>query len=115
MKKFGLHYLVEYVGCEPSSIGLVERLEPVFLEAARISQATILSSSFKQFQPQGVSGYIFIAESHFSIHTWPEESYAAVDIFTCGETMDANKALDYLSEQFGASKMIIKEFERGVP
>jgi len=53
------------------------------LAAAKESGATILGESFHQFSPQGVSGVIIIAESHLTVHTWPEHGYAGADIFTC--------------------------------
>jgi len=55
------------------------------LEAATLAKATIIKAHFHQFVPQGVSGSVIIAESHFNIHTWPENNYAAVDLFTCGK------------------------------
>ena len=56
------------------------------LQAAKISGVEILSRWFTSFNPIGVSGVVIIAESHFSIHTWPEKGYAALDFYTCGNT-----------------------------
>lgn len=115
MKEFGIHYIVEYVDCARDVIENVTSLEPIFLAAGKESNATMLSWSFKQFEPVGVSGYIFIAESHLSIHTWPEENYAAVDIFTCGKEMSAQVAIDFLENKLGAKKVIVQKLSRGVP
>ena len=81
-------------------------------EAARICGATIIHAKFHRFSPQGITGYILLAESHISIHTWPERGYAALDVFTCG-LMDTEKAVQYLAEKFEAQKVITRRIERG--
>lgn len=111
-KVFGKHFLVEFVGCNAEELKYVKSVEAAMLKAARISQATILRSDYNQFEPQGVSGFIFIMESHFSIHTWPEDAYAAFDILTCGE-MYPEKAIESLAESLQAKETRIKTFQRG--
>ena len=76
--------------------------------------AEILGDSFHHFSPQGVSGVVVIAESHLSIHTWPEYGYAAIDIFTCGTTVQPKKAADVLIEKLGAKNHSLTEIQRGV-
>jgi S-adenosylmethionine decarboxylase len=85
----------------------------VLEEAVRISGATALKTSFHQFAPQGVSGVIIIAESHFTIHTWPEYGYAALDIFTCGQSVDSQKALDYIEKELNVKTVSVTEMRRG--
>ncbi|MCB0343647.1 MAG: adenosylmethionine decarboxylase [Bdellovibrionales bacterium] len=114
MKEFGKHYLVEFIGCDSDKIASASVVETIMLEAARLSNATLLSHAFHQFAPQGVSGFLFIAESHFSIHTWPEESYAGVDIFTCGKEMDAQIAIEHLEREFAAKSVQVKLLSRGI-
>ena len=109
---FGRHYLVEYIGCDEKRIRHVREVKPALLKAARLSKATILKNYFYQFRPVGVSGLMFIAESHFSIHTWPEDCYAGLDILTCGE-MYPQRAVDYLAKYFKAKKVIQKIIPRG--
>ena len=75
--------------------------------------ATVLGESFHPFQPQGVSGVVVIAESHLSIHTWPEYGYAAVDIFTCGTSVQPEKAAEVLIEKLGAKDHTLTEIQRG--
>jgi S-adenosylmethionine decarboxylase proenzyme len=70
---------------------------------------------FHRYNPHGVSGVIVIAESHISLHTWPEYGYAAVDFFTCGEAVDPYKAHDYLKDKLGASAAQVNEVRRGIP
>ncbi len=109
---FGKHYLVEFIGCPSRRIAYIDDIREVFLEAARLSGATILESYFHQFEPQGVTGMIFIAESHFSIHTWPESGYAAFDILTCG-AMAPEKAIDHLKQALQAARVEVRVFTRG--
>jgi len=68
---------------------------------------------FHMFNPYGVSGVVVISESHLAIHTWPEYGYAAVDIFTCGSTVDPWLACDYLKEKFEAGHYEASEMQRG--
>jgi S-adenosylmethionine decarboxylase len=110
----GKHYLVELYGCDPELISYRDKVEAVLLEAARIAKAHIVKYDFHNFSPTGVSGMIIISESHFSIHTWPEHSYAAVDIFTCSETVNERAAIDYMSRSFKAKRIEVCELRRGV-
>jgi S-adenosylmethionine decarboxylase len=84
------------------------------VEAAKRAEATIVDVVFHEFNPFGISGVVVIAESHLSIHTWPEYRYAAVDIFSCGDTLKPAEAANYLVEQFGASRASCVEVKRGV-
>ena len=68
-----------------------------------------------QFKPFGVSGVAVLAESHISIHTWPEKSYAALDIFVCGKNANPELALKYIEEQMEATSLNVKTFDRGIP
>jgi len=58
-----------------------------------------------QFSPQGVSAIVMLAESHISVHTWPEKEYAAADVFTCGEAMYPQKAVEVMKERFQSKKL----------
>ncbi|MCB0338655.1 MAG: adenosylmethionine decarboxylase [Bdellovibrionales bacterium] len=114
-KVYGKHYLVEFQGCTPSTISHTSFVEKALLKAVEISQATYISHHVHQFSPQGVSAVVVIAESHFSIHTWPEDGYAAFDIFTCGEDMKPKKAIEYLATAFNAGNYSLQEISRGLP
>lgn len=83
-------------------------------EAAVACGATIVNSCFHHFNPYGVSGVIVIAESHLTIHTWPEYGYASVDLYTCGDSCDPALAFNYLQEKFQASDSNYVEFARGL-
>jgi S-adenosylmethionine decarboxylase len=113
MDYLGNHLLVELYECDSNKLNDLGKLEMVLEEAVRISGATALKTSFHQFAPQGVSGVIIIAESHFTIHTWPEYGYAALDIFTCGQSVDSQKALDYIEKELNVKTVSVTEMRRG--
>ena len=110
---FGDHYLVDFSQCDPDKIARVDGVHEIFLRAAEESKARIVGELFHQFEPAGVSGVLLIEESHFSVDTWPENSFAGVDIFTCGEEMDAPIAIDALKLAFGAQVVEVKVLVRG--
>ena len=109
----GTHILAEYYDCDVGVLNNVRAIERHLNDAAREAGATIVSSAFHTFNPHGVSGFVVIAESHLSIHTWPEYGYAAVDIFTCGETVDPWKAFDLLKERLESAHYSTVEMKRG--
>ncbi len=84
------------------------------VSAAKEAKATIVETSFHKFNPFGISGVVVIAESHISIHTWPEYGYAAIDIFTCGEVLKPEVAASYLIDKFQSKDPSIVEMKRGV-
>jgi S-adenosylmethionine decarboxylase len=83
-------------------------------EAASEIGATVIGETFHQFSPQGVTGVISIAESHLSIHTWPEHGYAAIDIFTCGTEIKPHKAAQKLMHALNCSERSVTEMRRGI-
>jgi len=92
----------------------LQKVTDAMVTAAREAKATIVDVSFHEFNPFGISGMVVIAESHLSIHTWPEYSYAAVDIFTCGDLIEPEKAAQYLIDRFECKNPSIVEMKRGV-
>jgi len=108
----GRHLVVEYYNCDPVLLEEPEQLERWMKEACRLMRATIVESCFHHFNPWGVSGTIIIAESHFSVHTWPEYHYAAVDLFTCGD-IEPWDGFFYLTEQLKAEHTESFEMNRG--
>ncbi len=114
MNALGRHLLLELFDCDPDAINNLEAVKAVLIEAAKRAQATIVDVVFHEFNPFGVSGVVVIAESHLSIHTWPEYRYAAVDVFSCGDVLQPEVAVSYLVEQFGARRTSIVELQRGM-
>ena len=82
--------------------------------AATEAGATVVEKAFHQFNPHGVSGVVIVAESHLFIHTWPEYGYAAVDIFTCGDSFVPQEAADYLIERLRSQNPSVTELQRGI-
>jgi S-adenosylmethionine decarboxylase proenzyme len=120
MHALGRQILVEFYDCKAETLKDEGLIRDLLLEAVQRSGATIVSHDFHTFNPHGVSGAIVIAESHVTIHTWPEYHYAAADIFTCGETIDPwviMKALEDGLEAMNVSSMELKRglFENAVP
>jgi S-adenosylmethionine decarboxylase len=114
LNALGRHLLLELHDCDRRILNDLDFIREAMLTAARDCGATVLGESFHQFSPQGVSGIIVIAESHLSIHTWPEHGYAAVDAFTCGTTVEPTRAAETLIEKLGAKKHSMMEIPRGL-
>lgn len=109
----GRHLLVEYGGCSPSKLDDLDAVEALMKEAAVAAGATIVTSTFHRFMPQGVSGVVVVQESHLSIHTWPEVGYAAVDFYTCGDCVP-EEAHRTLFEGLEARDYELMTVERGI-
>lgn len=114
MEALGRQILVEYYDCKSSKLNDVEFIEQSMLDGTKAARATIISHNFHKFSPYGVSGVVVIAESHVAIHTWPEYDYAAVDIFTCGDTIDPWVIQEFLKEAFESKNTSSMEMKRGM-
>lgn len=114
MKALGTHIVCELSGCDPVALSDVDGVHAMMLDAARAARATIMESAFHRFEPQGVSGTVILAESHLSIHTWPEKGYAAMDFYTCGDHTDPWLACQYAANTLSAARMLTTEFKRGI-
>ena len=115
MKILGRHLVVELSECNQEKLNDLSFLEECLDEAVRRSGATKVRSVFHRYNPQGISGVVVIAESHISIHTWPEYGYAAVDFFTCGQTVDPYRALDHVKTGLESKDVQVSEINRGMP
>lgn len=115
MKKLGIHLLIELCGCDAERINDLAYVTQTLLYAAESAGATIVGHKFHRFNPQGISGVVIITESHFTLHSWPEYKYLAIDIFTCGDKVDPWKASSYLEDAFKASCAYITDIPRGIP
>ncbi len=113
-KYLGRHLLVELYGCEPELLKDLEYIRELLQRAVEASGSKNIGECFRSFPGTGgVTGIVIIAESHFSIHTWPEHGYAAVDVFTCGETVDPWKGYEVLVKGLKASRVRAMELKRG--
>lgn len=113
MTALGRHILVEFSGCSAEILNEVDTIEKAMVDAARNAGATVINSTFHHFSPWGVSGVVVIQESHLAIHTWPEYQYAAVDLFTCGESVDPWISFDHLKKVFQSKNASAVEMHRG--
>ena len=112
VKFAGTHLLVDLWGA--TNLTDPELIDRACREAALAAGATILHSHFHHFSPEGgVSGVVVLAESHISIHTWPERDFAAVDIFMCG-ACDPYKSLPVLKAAFNPASIHLGEQRRGL-
>lgn len=114
MEALGRQILVEFYDCDQSKINDVSYIENSLIQATKASKATIISHNFHKFSPYGISGVVVIAESHVTIHTWPEYNYAAVDIFTCGDTIDPWIIQEQLKDYFESKSVSSMEMKRGL-
>ena len=110
----GRHILAEFFDCDSNILNNVRLIEEQMKNAALECGATIVESCFHMFNPHGVSGVVIIAESHLAIHTWPELGYAAVDLFTCGESCDPKVAYNFLKKAFNSKNGTFSELKRGM-
>ena len=110
----GKHLLLELMDCNHELLNDIEYLRKALSDVAGQIGATVIKDSFYQFTPQGVSGVVIIAESHISIHTWPEYNYAAVDVFTCGDSVKPEEAARLIVQRLEAKKHSSTELRRGI-
>ena len=110
-KYIGKHLIVEFWG-----VKLIEdsrKIKDILFETAKISKNTPLGIKIHKFSSRGITGFILLAESHVSIHTWPESDYVAIDIFSCGKNSKPYDGLKYLKKEFQPTKVKIIEIKRG--
>ncbi len=109
------HLLLELYKCDYEKLNDESFLRCSLNRAAKFAKATILNLISNKFEPQGVTAIALLAESHISIHTWPESNYSAVDIFTCGRNMLPELASQYLIEALKAEEHSLRVIERNPP
>ncbi|NMC62876.1 MAG: S-adenosylmethionine decarboxylase proenzyme [SAR324 cluster bacterium] len=114
MEALGRHIIAELYDCDRDLINDHDFIEEIMLRAVEQSGATVIRPVFHKFNPHGVSGVVVIAESHFSIHTWPEYGYCALDIFTCGDVINSSVGLSFIRESLKAKNVSVSEMKRGV-
>ena len=109
------HLLLELYKCDSEKLNDESFLRCILNRAAKLAKATVLNLISNKFDPQGVTAIALLAESHISIHTWPESNYSAVDIFTCGQNMMPEVASQYLIEALKAEEHFLRIIERNPP
>ena len=106
------HYLLELYRCNYEKLNDESFLRCTLNNAAKLANATVLNLVSNKFEPQGVTAIALLAESHLSIHTWPEEHYSAVDIFTCGKNMKPDLSCKYLIQTLMAGEHLLRVIHR---
>ena len=114
MQGLGRHLLLELFDCDLKIIGDLEMVRAVLIESAKHARVTVVDAVFHEFNPHGITGVVVIAESHISIHTWPEHFYAAADIFTCGNKAMPHIAATYIAKEFRAKRTSVMEIVRPI-
>lgn len=109
----GKHVLLDLYGCAPSALDDVALLERLALDAVRASKGTVLGHQSHKFTPQGATVLVMVAESHLSLHTWPEHAYVAVDYFTCGDRVLSDEAVRTLREGLRPERVVRRDIARG--
>jgi len=109
------HLLLELYRCDCEKLNDESFLRCSLNRAAKLANAKVLNLISNKFEPQGVTAIALLAESHISIHTWPESNYSAVDIFTCGQNMMPELASEYLIEALMAKEHSLRVIERNPP
>lgn len=114
MKALGKLSIIDLHECDYNSINDQYFLEETLNRLAADCGATIISSTFHAFAPQGITGILAISESHISIHTWPEYNYATVDVFCCNGSIDVARLANLLQQQLSAERFMINQIDRGI-
>ena len=114
MNVLGLHLMLDLNECNRELLNDLPYIKKAMIQVADRIGAHVIGESFHQFKPQGVTGVLAIAESHIFIHTWPEYSYAAVDIFSCGNSFNAEIARETLTLGIKSKKQTVTRIDRGL-
>jgi len=111
---FGRHIAIDTWGVDFDLLNNAEKLQHHMVEAAEACGATVLSVQAQQFDPQGATVLVLLSESHLSIHTYPEKGFAALDCYTCGETVDPELAIEFMVKVLQPKKSYARKIIRGV-
>ena len=111
----GKHCILELYECDQAKLNDEAFIRTTITSSAKIAGATLINLVTHSFKPQGVTGLALLAESHISIHTWPEIGYAAIDVFTCGDHTMPEKACKFLFQEFLAKDFSFKNIAREIP
>ena len=109
----GTHLIAELAGCDREALNDEEFLREKLREAAQVAGATVLSVHSHKFTPVGVTAFALLAESHISVHTWPELGYAAVDAYTCGQSMRTELAIESVAHALDSENTKVVTVKRG--
>jgi S-adenosylmethionine decarboxylase len=110
----GRHLILDLYDCDPGILDDYEELQRLLEASLVMAKATILRIIGEKFKPQGVTLLALLAESHASIHTWPEIGYCAIDLYTCGDTTQTHRAAEFLKKKLKAKTAEERELTRSI-
>ncbi len=108
----GKHCILEAYGCNQKKLDDEGFIRTMLIAASQNAGATLLNMITHKFSPLGVTGLALLSESHISIHTWPESGYAAIDVFTCGNKTNPEKACKLMAKELSSTKYSLKTISR---
>ena len=114
-ENIGRHCILELYQCDHAKLNDEAFIRTTITSSAKVAGATLINLVTHSFKPHGVTGLALLAESHISIHTWPEIGYAAIDVFTCGDHTMPEKACKLLFKDFLAKNFSFKNIAREIP
>ena len=109
----GYHLMLEFFGCDPEKINSRKYLHQTIKTVVKRYGLTNLGSRFHQFDPHGVTGFTLLAQSHISLHTWPEYGYLVLDIFTCGDHDQADRLADHFMKRLKPASISRQVYRKG--
>tara|TARA_Y100001935_G_C17215796_1_gene462519 strand:- start:35 stop:367 length:333 start_codon:yes stop_codon:yes gene_type:complete len=108
------HILFTLKGCPVELLDNPEHIRMLLFKTVKMCKATLLNLNVHKFEPQGVTGFAMISESHISIHTWPEKGIAVCDVFTCGDPHGPRAAATFMYEEMRATDIESEIIDRMV-
>lgn len=110
--KLGEHFICDLSDCNQELLLDGDRSRELFTQAVREAGLTIVSEGYYKFSPHGFTCFLLLAESHASLHAWPEYHYCAIDLFTCNLSMDIRPLVNKLQELFGSKHCSVRNIDR---
>ena len=110
--KLGEHFIFDLSNCNHETLMDSERAYSLFAQAVRESGLTVVDEGFYKFSPHGFTCFLLLAESHASLHAWPEYDYCAIDLFTCAIGKDMIPLIQHIKEAFGADNFTLRKIDR---
>ena len=110
--KLGEHYICDLSNCNRQLLMDGERVYSLFSKAVRESGLTVVDEGFYKFSPHGFTCFLLLAESHASLHAWPEYGYCAIDLFTCAIGKDLLPLIQQIKSALGAENFSVRKLDR---
>lgn len=109
----GTHFIFDLYGCNFELLNDRTLLEDILLKSADAASMEVLHSHFHEFEPHGITGLVLLSTSHISVHTWPEHGYGAFDVFSCSDSEQTMRAVEYITDKISHERKEISKIERG--